>query len=329
MKLDLNREMSSVSFVEKVYAHYFYWKNFFSMIKLMQKTYKKFFRILIGLLNNDFPINVELKNGEKFELKTYHEMYFIMHAKKISNISFNKKNDEVIVKNSFPERELDSLIFYGGMNNGDIINGVLGDDYSKINVKNKTVIDIGANIGDTPIYFICKGATKVIGIEPFPKNFELAKKNISKNKMQDCIELIQAGCSSKSGFIKIDSERFDTISTTEENDGGKKIPLITLNQIIEEKKIVKNSILKIDCEGCEYEIIGSMSKETFENFNEIFIEYHNGYKQLSEALQKNGFLVNIQKPMATNVLNFIISLFRKQENDQIGFVGFIHATKKA
>ena len=47
----------------------------------------------------------------------------------------------------------------------------------KLPVRGKTVIDIGANIGDTPIYFhITWSKHRVIGIEPFPKNYELGSK---------------------------------------------------------------------------------------------------------------------------------------------------------
>ena len=42
------------------------------------------------------------------------------------------------------------------------------EDYKFLNVKDKNVLDIGAFIGDSPIYFILKGAKKVYAIEPHP-----------------------------------------------------------------------------------------------------------------------------------------------------------------
>ena len=50
------------------------------------------------------------------------------------------------------------------------------DVYSSLTVKDKFVIDIGSNVGDSSIYFVMKGAQKVIAVEPFPKNFNLAEK---------------------------------------------------------------------------------------------------------------------------------------------------------
>ncbi len=52
-------------------------------------------------------------------------------------------------------------------------------------------MDIGANIGDTAIFFACNGAKRIIGVEPFHKNFEIAEKNINANKLTDTIQLIK------------------------------------------------------------------------------------------------------------------------------------------
>jgi len=55
------------------------------------------------------------------------------------------------------------------------------EDYAKLPVQNKIVIDVGGFNGDSAIYFTLKGAAKVISLEPFPKNYEIANKNIYKN----------------------------------------------------------------------------------------------------------------------------------------------------
>ena len=45
--------------------------------------------------------------------------------------------------------------------------------YSKLNVENKTVIIVGNDCGSTALYFLLKGAKKIIGFE---KSEELNKK---------------------------------------------------------------------------------------------------------------------------------------------------------
>ena len=319
--------MRNISFNEFIHAHIGYWKNFFNMVKLMKKNYKNSNQILIKIFTNNYPINAELKSGEKILLQTFQSMYFKLFADNFNYIHYDFKKDIVEIEKIDSNNSTKDIKIFGGVNNGDIINGFLGKDYRDINVKDKTVIDVGANIADTPIFFVCLGAKKVIGIEPFPKNFSLAQKNIEQNQMNEKIKMINAGCSSTKGFIRIDSDVFDTTSTISSSSNGQEIPLITINEIIQDHQIRDNAILKIDCEGCEYDIIKNMEKNIFQKFSEIFIEYHNGYQDLRKVLENQGFSVNVSNPIATNVLNTIFGLFRKNKNKQrIGYVGFIHAT---
>ena len=75
---------------------------------------------------------------------------------------------------------------------------------------------------------------------------------------------------------------------------GKTVKLTNLTKIVE-KFNLKGASLKMDCEGCEYNIL-----ETPENilgtFQEIIIEYHYGYTNLKEKLEKAGFRVKNTKP---------------------------------
>jgi hypothetical protein len=64
---------------------------------------------------------------------------------------------------------------------GDKIGIFVDNAYEDLSVKNKTVVDIGGNIAVSAIYFALCGANKIVCIEPLPKNYELARKNIQFN----------------------------------------------------------------------------------------------------------------------------------------------------
>ena len=66
------------------------------------------------------------------------------------------------------------------------------EDYAKLPVQNKIVIDVGGFNGDSAIYFTLKGAAKVISLEPYPKNYEIANKNIYKNNFENTVVLLNA-----------------------------------------------------------------------------------------------------------------------------------------
>lgn len=159
-------------------------------------------------------------------------------------------------------------------------------------VKEKVVLDVGANIGDTPIFFALHGAKKVIGIEPFPQNYEMAQKNTEINDLSDKIEILLAGCSSKNEYLTIDPTfKSDIRSNLKKFEKGIQIPLFTIQYLVE-KYNLSDAILKMDCEGCEYESILLSERDTLRKFTHIQIEYHNGYKNLREKLEKSGFQVS-------------------------------------
>ena len=76
---------------------------------------------------------------------------------------------------------------------------------------------------------------------------------------------------------------------------GTKIPLITLSDLISKYKI-STAVLKLDCEGCEYDSILTADKSILLKFTHIQIEYHYGYKNLKEKLENCGFTVTVTDP---------------------------------
>ena len=79
--------------------------------------------------------------------------------------------------------------------------------YRQLAVKGLSVIDIGASIADTPIYFASQGALQVCGYEPDRERYEEGKRNIERNGMHGRITLHNAPYDGKVGdVLKIDCE---------------------------------------------------------------------------------------------------------------------------
>ena len=175
--------------------------------------------------------------------------------------------------------------------------------YKFLPVSNKIVVDIGANICDSAIYFSKKNATKIIAIEPFSKNFNYAQKNIRSNNLSEKIELIQAACSNEVKNIKIDDTQEGTGLHVIESKNGIEIQTTTLEKIINDYKI-DSAILKMDCEDCEYESILSSSEKTINSFSHIMIEYHHGYENLKTKLEKCNFHVSVKQSGITKTKNY-------------------------
>lgn len=154
--------------------------------------------------------------------------------------------------------------------------------YEVVNCKNKDVIDVGAFVGDSAIYFILKGAKRVIAVESHPKAYKELIENIRLNGFEERIIPINAVLSSVSGVINISSEDVDTASiaknplkmfTKQHKDiSTYKVKTITLNDIVKLFN-VNGGVLKMDCEGCEYDVILN-DFEHITIFDELIFEYH-------------------------------------------------------
>jgi FkbM family methyltransferase len=218
---------------------------------------------------------------------------------------YDLKLDKIILPES-------GLQFYNGISNGDLFNIFYEKDYDFLPVKDRVVIDIGANIADSSIYFAMSGAKKVIALEPFPKNFEIAQKNITLNGFTDKIELLNAGCcGGQSKDMVLDASANGVGCQTMQSSLGSNIHFYTLRELIDKYNIDSPAVLKLDCEGCEYDIILSNGKTVLDKFSHIQVEYHYGFGDLKKHLVDANFSVSHTDPKYDNGME----------------IGWIYATK--
>ncbi|WP_080561877.1 FkbM family methyltransferase [Saccharolobus islandicus] len=116
-------------------------------------------------------------------------------------------------------------------------------------------------------------------IEPLPSAYSELLKNIELNNLQNVIIPINAAIDSNEGIIEVpcnyeisDSITYSTLSAQENRNESCKIPKVTLKKILNEY-VNDPYLLKIDCEGCEFNLILNEYNDVsvFEN---IILEYH-------------------------------------------------------
>ena len=169
-------------------------------------------------------------------------------------------------------------------------------EYGWLKVRGKPVGDIGANVGDSAIYFVRKGASHVYSYEPYPYSYKHAKINIKKMRCSSKITLYNQAVGSKRGVVHLNAKyRSDGGTTLKNFKIGKKIKVVTLEDIIKDNG-VKSGELKVDCEGSEYGILLSASNHDLRIFKQIVIEYHYGYLNLKKKLEDAGFRVTKTRP---------------------------------
>jgi len=170
-------------------------------------------------------------------------------------------------------------------------------------LKNRIVIDIGANTGYFAIYAIENGAKKVYAFEPNKENF---KKLIERTKDFDNIICINKAVY-KDGVKKCYTVNDSNPNLTDYENGVRcevreaeteeqgTIDVISLKEILD--GINEQVILKTDCEGSEYDFFLSSSKETLQKIDLIYSELHDklhpntdyNVEMLTDFIVSNGF----------------------------------------
>ncbi len=254
-------------------------------LKPYYKLYKNWVYVLYSIYRQNDKIKLKLRSGaiEDMELKdvfdyTFKNYYDITGGYiKINNlkIKLNEGNTDIY--------------------NGDIGATFIREDYKWLKPSNHVIIDIGANVGDTPIYFISKGATKVIALEPFPYSYRLAKENILNNGYNDKIVLLNAGYG-KDSEVNVEDKLTGTgDELTPSKEGGIKIKVFSMKTLLDTYNL-NSALLKMDCEGCEYNLLNE-GNETLRRFERMQIEYHYGYEKLKNKFEEAGFKVKCTEPV--------------------------------
>jgi len=161
----------------------------------------------------------------------------------------------------------------------------------------KVVLDIGANIGDSAIFFALQGASKVIAFEPIPSNFKLLEYNVILNSFDNIIISLKKGISVSNKILKLPSELQGTIINAEEvfqaYTDKEEVEFIALSDVINN---YMPHILKIDCEGCEYELFGKTSPNVLSTLETIVGDYHyERFGELKQILKNAGFVCKNKK----------------------------------
>jgi FkbM family methyltransferase len=132
--------------------------------------------------------------------------------------------------------------------------GQVTNEYKRLNVPGKTILDLGGNIGAFSVYAAALGAKKIVTYEPDPKNYALLLENCAPYPQIESYEaaIVNSDDKEVSFYLTNGSARdgFSTIAFK----GRTEIKVEALNFRAEMDKH-KPEIIKMDIEGEEFNLL--------------------------------------------------------------------------
>lgn len=153
-------------------------------------------------------------------------------------------------------------------------------DYRSLPTDGRIILDVGAFIGDSALFFAARGARKIIAVEPLPHHFFFLKLNTLLNREERKILALKAAIGKKPRCRKA----LKLAPGASYNDHGFElnVPIYSLLELVE---ITYPNVVKIDCEGCEYFIREELAKLKGLGIEALALELHD-----KPGLDKAGLL---------------------------------------
>lgn len=166
-----------------------------------------------------------------------------------------------------------------------------------------TIMDVGAGMGDFSIYAAYGRPNAVVyAYEPFIESYQLLIQNITLNAIDNVIAF-QRALWGESGLLALDlsgGEPLQIISQGVDaslaNQGKVTVKALSLQDCLEGQGIERVDLMKLDCEGAEYEILLQASRQTLEKIERLVMEYHDigedhNHQILTRFLEDEGYSV--------------------------------------
>ena len=199
------------------------------------------------------------------------------------------------------------------VNDGALVAGIIGgDEYdlARLSVEG-WMIDIGAHIGIVCVAVALDNpSVKIVAVEAIPENADIVRHNVELNGLSGRIFVESAGASEPgaetvgitydyrwAGLPDHDRpvipqdylEQCRFIGNVFRYPEGQmeatteQVPALSLDQIIEKYEMPDVALVKIDCEGCEYQFLAT---KAVRHVARILGEFHKGAAPIKAMLKK-------------------------------------------
>ncbi len=162
-----------------------------------------------------------------------------------------------------------------------------------------SIIDVGANVGAATIWLAARAPrARIAAVEPNPEVWQFLAQNVQVNGLDSRVQLIRAALGAASGTAYLEPGRY-SIETRLAGSSAQEGPItrtLTLAEVLDSAGMARVDLLKLDCEGAEYEVLLSSEESLLRRIGAIVGEYHtvagHSREELDARLADAGFSVS-------------------------------------
>lgn len=173
-----------------------------------------------------------------------------------------------------------------------------GFDWTSVN----SVLDVGASVGAATLWFAHRAPrAHLVAVEPSTAAVHQLRKNVAMNQLEHRIEVVPAAVGGQSGVGFLRTAGGPAVSGTivaSAEESAERVSVITLGDVLRRTQRDGFDVLKMDCEGSEFDIVRSAKPDLLRRFGTIVGEYHGGegrrIEELTERLTGAGFRCQVR-----------------------------------
>jgi FkbM family methyltransferase len=168
----------------------------------------------------------------------------------------------------------------------------------------RMIVDVGANIGIATVWFAERAPqARILAVEPSPVALPVLETNLVANRFDDRVSVVPLalGGISGVGYLRMAATSVETRvagASAPHATSDQPVLITTLEQLMSDWQLVSVDILKLDCEGNEYEALLSMDATVLKRMRNIVGEYHQVANfepgDLKQHLESCGFEVQMR-----------------------------------
>ncbi len=160
-----------------------------------------------------------------------------------------------------------------------------------------TVVDVGAGLGELAVRIAAgRPQARVIAVEPAPDSHALLERNLARNRVTNVVT-VRAAVVPDERPRTLDLSRPGPLRSlsTGHGPGSVEVPVVTLPALFERHGIERCDLLKVDCEGGEEDLLGSVPDAVLRRVRRVVVETHRvgAPEALAARLEAVGFRVRV------------------------------------